>query len=54
MTHARPASVPWCRIVGAVPIRIFDELAALPLKDEVWPRLLRDDARRAFKLGDPT
>jgi uncharacterized protein len=32
--------------------RIFDELPEVPLKDDVWPRFLRDNARRVFKL-DP-
>ncbi|MDD3797775.1 MAG: amidohydrolase family protein [Novosphingobium sp.] len=30
--------------------RIFKELNDLPLKDEVWPKFLRDNARRVFKL----
>ena len=30
--------------------RIFSELDQLPLKDEVWPKFLRDNARRVFKL----
>src|SRR6478752_5379985 len=31
--------------------RIFDELPDVPLKDEVWPMFLRDNARRVFKIG---
>ena len=31
--------------------RIFRELADVPLKDEVWPKFLRDNARRVFKLA---
>jgi predicted TIM-barrel fold metal-dependent hydrolase len=31
--------------------RIFDELHGVPLKDEVWPKFLRDNATRVFKLG---
>jgi uncharacterized protein len=31
--------------------RIFDELPFVPLKDEVWPKFLRDNARRVFGLG---
>jgi hypothetical protein len=30
--------------------RIFRELADVPLKDEVWPLFLRDNARRVLKL----
>jgi predicted TIM-barrel fold metal-dependent hydrolase len=30
--------------------RIFRELAALPIKDDIWPGFLRDNAERAFKL----
>lgn len=30
--------------------RIFDELAALPLRADVWPRFLRDNARRLLGL----
>ncbi len=30
--------------------RIFRELPAVPLRDEVWPKFLRDNARRVFKL----
>jgi predicted TIM-barrel fold metal-dependent hydrolase len=30
--------------------RIFDELAEVPLKDEVWPLFLRENARRVFKI----
>jgi uncharacterized protein len=32
--------------------RIFDELPLVPLKDEVWPKFLRENARRVFKLGE--
>jgi predicted TIM-barrel fold metal-dependent hydrolase len=32
--------------------RIFRELDALPLKDEVWPLFLSENARRVFKIGD--
>jgi predicted TIM-barrel fold metal-dependent hydrolase len=31
--------------------RIFDELPNVPFKDEVWPKFLRDNAMRVFKLG---
>ena len=31
--------------------RIFDELPSVALRDEVWPRFLRDNAVRVFKLG---
>jgi len=30
--------------------RIFTELQTLPLKDDVWPRFLRDNARRVLHL----
>jgi uncharacterized protein len=30
--------------------RIFSELPKLPLRDEVWPAFLRDNAMRVFKL----
>ena len=30
--------------------RIFDELPNVPLKDEVWPKFLRENAMRVFKL----
>ena len=30
--------------------RIFRELPAVPLRDEVWPQFLRDNAVRVFKL----
>jgi predicted TIM-barrel fold metal-dependent hydrolase len=32
--------------------RIFAELAALPLRDEVWPKFLHDNAARLFGLGE--
>ena len=31
--------------------RIFRELPNVPLKDEVWPKFLRENAMRVFKLG---
>ncbi len=30
--------------------RIFAELPSVPFKDEVWPKFLRENARRVFKL----
>jgi len=30
--------------------RIFSDLENVPFKDEVWPKFLRDNARRVFKL----
>ncbi|XOV89095.1 MAG: amidohydrolase family protein [Pseudomonadota bacterium] len=30
--------------------RIMSDMASLPLKDEVWPRFLRDNARKVLKL----
>jgi predicted TIM-barrel fold metal-dependent hydrolase len=32
--------------------RIFDELPDVPFKDEVWPKFLRENAMRIFKLGE--
>lgn len=34
--------------------RIFRELPAVPFVDDVWPRFLRDNAVRVFKLDDLT
>ena len=31
--------------------RIFGELPDVPFRDEVWPKFLRDNARRVLKLG---
>ncbi|OHT19312.1 amidohydrolase family protein [Edaphosphingomonas haloaromaticamans] len=33
--------------------RIFAELPEVPFKDEVWPKFLRDNAKRLFKIKDP-
>ena len=33
--------------------RIFAELPDVPLRDEVWPKFLRHNAVRIFKLGEP-
>ncbi len=33
--------------------RIFRELAGVPLRDHVWPKFLRENALRVFKLGEP-
>ena len=32
--------------------RIMTEMADVPLKDEVWPKFLRDNARKVLKLDD--
>jgi predicted TIM-barrel fold metal-dependent hydrolase len=32
--------------------RIFEEMPAVPLGDEVWPKFLRDNAMRVFKLDE--
>ena len=32
--------------------RIFRELRDVPLKDEVWPKFLRENARRVIKMDD--
>ena len=31
--------------------RIMTEMRAVPLKDEVWPKFLRDNASRVLRLG---
>jgi predicted TIM-barrel fold metal-dependent hydrolase len=33
--------------------RIFRELPQVPFKDEVWPKFLRENARRVFRLDQP-
>jgi hypothetical protein len=30
--------------------RIFSDMVNVPFKDEVWPKFLRENARRVFKL----
>ncbi len=30
--------------------RIFEQLRDLPLRDDVWPKFLRDNARRVLRL----
>ena len=32
--------------------RIFREMPDVPFKDEVWPKFLRENAMRVFKLDD--
>jgi predicted TIM-barrel fold metal-dependent hydrolase len=32
--------------------RIFEELPGVPLRDEAWPKFLRDNAIRVFQLED--
>jgi len=32
--------------------RIFREMPGVPFKDEVWPKFLRENATRVFKLDD--
>lgn len=32
--------------------RIFKDMPAVPLRDSVWPKFLRENARRVFKLDD--
>jgi predicted TIM-barrel fold metal-dependent hydrolase len=32
--------------------RIFTDMQKVPFKDEVWPKFLRDNAARVFKLND--
>ncbi len=34
--------------------RIFKEMDALPLRDEVWPAFLGDNAKQVYKLGNIT
>ena len=31
--------------------RIMDELPAVPLNDDVWPKFLRDNAKRVLRLA---
>ncbi len=31
--------------------RIFSEMPEVPLRDEVWPKFLRENAIRVFKLN---
>jgi len=38
--------------VGLTWDRIFAELDHLPLKDEVWPKFLHENARRVLRMGD--
>jgi len=30
--------------------RIFEEMPSVPLKQDVWPKFLRENARRVFRL----
>ena len=32
--------------------RIFSDLEKVPFKDDVWPKFLRENARKVFKLGE--
>jgi hypothetical protein len=32
--------------------RIFDEMPAVPFRDHVWPKFLRENAQRVFKLPE--
>ena len=32
--------------------RIFEEMPNVPFKDDVWPKFLRENAMRVFKLGE--
>jgi hypothetical protein len=32
--------------------RIFEEMPSVPFKDDVWPKFLRENAMRVFKLGE--
>jgi hypothetical protein len=31
---------------------VVDLMTGFPLKDDVWPMLLRDNAHRVFEIGD--
>ena len=46
------AAAAFCGPAGADPLdsAIHDEMQNVPLKDEVWPKFLRDNAVRVFKL----
>jgi hypothetical protein len=56
--RARPASetsAPRLIYAGYFPMglsleRIMGDMRAVPFKDEVWPKSLRDNARRVLKL----
>jgi uncharacterized protein len=37
--------------IGLTLTRIFEEMPAVPLRDEVWPKFLRENARRVFNLS---
>ena len=32
--------------------RIFRDMPGVPFKDEVWPKFLRENAKRVFRIGD--
>ena len=32
--------------------RIFKDMENVPFKDDVWPKFLRSNAERVFKLGE--
>ena len=32
--------------------RIFKDMQSVPFKDEVWPKFLRENALKVFKLDD--
>jgi len=34
--------------------RIFDEMPAVSFRDHVWPKFLRENAQRVFKLPEKT
>jgi predicted TIM-barrel fold metal-dependent hydrolase len=34
--------------------RIFEEMPSVPLKDQVWPKFLRNNAIEVLKLDLPT
>jgi hypothetical protein len=38
--------------MGLSLVRIMDELPTVPLNDDVWPKFLRDNARRVLGLAD--
>ena len=53
--YANPRGAATIIYAGYVPMglsldRIFQQLADVPFKDEVWPKFLRDNARRVLRL----
>ena len=43
-------AIAWFAKHGVVVERIMTDMQAVPFKDEVWPKFLRDNARKVLKL----